>query len=271
MSRRDDIVAKANSWVGTKKGSSGHRQIVADYNKACDKGRQGSVDSKWCAMFVGAVAQETGNVLKDGIGIPVDYSCGTGSHSLIEKAKKAGIWVENDNYIPQRGDVIIYDWGDDGNPPEDISGHDHTGIVVSVDSNARNFKVIEGNKSNAVGTRTVAFNGRYIRGFIAVKYADEVAPAPTPAPSPEPQGYTGEFPTLPSRGYFKKGDKGKEVVKLQKLLMWISEGCLPRFGADGEYGNETYNAVRVCQSVLGVKTDGLWGKVSQAKAKAYKK
>lgn len=96
----------------------------------------------------------------------------------------------------------------------------------------------------------------------------------TPEPQPEPTpatGYTGEFPKLPSRGYFKKGDKGIEVRKLQNLLLWISPGCLPRFGVDGDYGNETYNAVKVCQNILRVKVDGLWGKASQAAAKAYRK
>lgn len=100
---------------------------------------------------------------------------------------------------------------------------------------------------------------------------DSVAPQPTPTPVPVSQAYTGEFPTLPSRGYFKKGDKGKEVVKLQNLLMWISPGCLPKYGADGDYGNETYNAVKVCQNILRVKVDGLYGKVTQVAAKAYRK
>ena len=265
MGKREDFVIRASEWIGTKKGSSGHKQIVKDYNKACDKGRQGTTSTPWCAMFVGAVAEETDNVLKDGIGVPVDNSCGTGPHSLIEKAKKAGIWVEKDSYVPRNGDVIIYDWSDDGNPPEDVTGHDHTGIVSSV--GASSFIVIEGNKKQAVGTRTVNINGRYIRGFITPVFSDEVAPTPTP----EPSGYTGEFPTLPKRGYFKKGDKGKEVVKLQNLLLWISPGCLPKYGADGDYGNETYNAVKVCQSILKVKVDGLWGKASQAAAKMYKK
>ena len=264
MGKREDFVIRASEWIGTKEGSSGHKQIVKDYNKACDKGRQGSFDSKWCAMFVGAVAEETDNVLKDGIGVPVDYSCGTGSHSLIEKAKKAGIWVEKDSYVPRNGDLVIYEWDDDG-VGDCTKGHDHVGITSSV--GASSFIVIEGNKKQAVGTRTVNINGRYIRGFITPVFSDEVAPTPTP----EPSGYTGEFPTLPKRGYFKKGDKGKEVVKLQNLLLWISPGCLPKYGADGDYGNETYNAVKVCQSILKVKVDGLWGKASQAAAKMYKK
>ena len=100
--------------------------------------------------------------------------------------------------------------------------------------------------------------------------SEDSAPAPVPTPTPS-EAYTGEFPTLPSRGYFKKGDKGKEVVKMQNVLLWISPGCLPKYGADGDVGSETINAVKVCQSILKVKTDGLYGKATQIAAKAYRK
>ena len=145
MGKRSEFVAKAVSWLGTKKGSSGHKQIIADYNKGCDAGRKNTINDPWCADFVGACAYETDNILKDGIGVPCDCSCGTGDHSLMAKAKKAGIWVESDSYIPRTGDVIIYDWKDKGNPPEDVTGHDHTGIITSVGANS--FVVTEGNKN----------------------------------------------------------------------------------------------------------------------------
>lgn len=187
MSKRSEFVEKAKSWIGTKEGSAGHKQIVADYNKACDAGRKADAETPWCALFVGAVAEETGNVLQDGIGVPVDISCGTGSHSLIEKAKAAGIWVENDAYTPNKdgGDIIIYDWNDNGKG-DDTTGHDHTGVILSVGT--KNFKVAEGNKNKAVegkdgvGTRTVEINGKYIRGFICPRFADEVE-----QPQPEPE------------------------------------------------------------------------------------
>ena len=184
MSRRDDFVNKARAWVGTKEGSKGHKQIVADYNKACDKGRKADSSTPWCAMFVGAVAQETDNALKDSVGVPVDCSCGTGSHSLIEKAKAAGIWVERDDYNPIIGDVIIYDWKDNGKEPlEDVKGHDHTGIITKAGDP---FEVTEGNKNDAVGVRSVKVNARYTRGFITPRFADEINP-PTPEPTPTPE------------------------------------------------------------------------------------
>ena len=103
MGKREDFVMKAISWQGTTAKSAGHKQILADYNKACDSGRKADLSTPWCAEFVGACAQETDNVLKDGIGVPVDCSCGTGAHSMMAKAKAAGIWVEDDAYRPSMG------------------------------------------------------------------------------------------------------------------------------------------------------------------------
>lgn len=178
MSKREDFVNKALSWLGTKEGSKGHKQLVTDYNKACDKGRKADIKTPWCALFVGAVAEETGNTLANGIGVPVDCSCG----KMIDKAKAAGIWVEADDYTPRVGDVIMYDWHDSGKG-DDTTGHDHTGIVTKA---GNPFTVTEGNKSDAVGNRSVKVNAKNTRGFIAVKFADEVAPAPTPEPTPTP-------------------------------------------------------------------------------------
>lgn len=178
MSKREDFVNKALSWGGTKEGSKGHKQLVDDYNKACDKGRKADIKTPWCALFVGGVAEETGNVLNGGIGVPVDCSCG----KMIDKAKAAGIWVEADDYNPRIGDVIMYDWHDSGKG-DDTTGHDHTGIVTKA---GNPFTVTEGNKNDAVGNRSVKVNAKNTRGFIAVKFADETAPAPTPAPAPDP-------------------------------------------------------------------------------------
>lgn len=47
------------------------------------------------------------------------------------------------------------------------------GIVESVSGGK--ITVIEGNKNNAVGRRTLAVNGRYIRGYGVPKYDKEAA------------------------------------------------------------------------------------------------
>lgn len=49
------------------------------------------------------------------------------------------------------------------------------------------------------------------------------------------------LPTLPKRGYFIQGDKGKEVKKLQQCLNYIGYDC---GYADGILGDKTISAIR---------------------------
>ena len=73
-----------------------------------------------------------------------------------------GRWCENDAKVPEPGDYIYYDWDDNG--AGDCTGSsDHVGVVESCNGNT--ITVVEGNKSNAVGRRTLEVNGRYIRGY----------------------------------------------------------------------------------------------------------
>lgn len=80
--------------------------------------------------------------------------------------------------------------------------------------------------------------------------------------------YGGTFPTLPSRKYFKAGDKGENVKRLQSLLNWLVGAGLK---IDGEIGSLTINAVKSFQHNNGLTTDGEFGSKSLAKAKEIKK
>ena len=76
-------------------------------------------------------------------------------------------------YTPKMGDYIFYNWDDGANYANtDLTASaDHVGIVTKVSGNT--FTVIEGNKSNAVGYRTMKVNGKYIRGFGTPDYASK--------------------------------------------------------------------------------------------------
>ena len=80
--------------------------------------------------------------------------------------------------------------------------------------------------------------------------------------------YTGTFPTLPSRGYFKKGDTGTPVKNLQNLLNSLNGSKLV---VDGILGDKTIAQVKVFQKKYGLKVDGLFGKTSLEKAKQVRK
>lgn len=60
------------------------------------------------------------------------------------------------------------------------------------------------------------------------------------------------YPTL------RKGDKGADVANLQQLLMKAGY-ALPKYGADGDFGDECLNAVKAFQKDKKLTVDGIVG------------
>ena len=87
-------------------------------------------------------------------------------------------------------------------------------------------------------------------------------------PREEKQTYQGVFPTLPSRGYFKRGDKGQQVKYLQMFLNWSNGSNL---NVDGILGTNTLTEVKRFQNIVKINPDSLFGKQSLEKAKSYTK
>lgn len=79
--------------------------------------------------------------------------------------------------------------------------------------------------------------------------------------------YSGKWPTLPKRGYFKLGDRMKNVEYVQKFLNW----CGYDLKVDGYYGPKTREAVKKFQKVHGLAKDGCFGPKTLEKAKRIKK
>lgn len=160
--RRPDVIHE----ITNVKGEDGHKWVVNTYNSIDPRPRGYKLQSKdpWCAATVSAVLHSLGN---DDI---AECSC----PAMVKKAKNLGIWVENDGYTPIPGDIIMYDWQDDGSG-DNMGNPDHVGIVVKVDDNK--ITVREGNKNNAIGNRVILRNGKFIRGYIVPKYEEEPAGA----------------------------------------------------------------------------------------------
>lgn len=80
--------------------------------------------------------------------------------------------------------------------------------------------------------------------------------------------YTGSFPKLPLRRYFKIGDKGEQVKRLQMFLNWATGSKLT---ATGKYLTYTEKAVKKFEKLVGLEEDGLFGKKCLAKSKTFTK
>lgn len=171
---RQKVVARADEYIGVKKGSAAHHRIVDTYNSPYPnlplrngKPYKLTYQDNWCAGFGSVIAIETG--LTDIV--PIEVSC----TAQIQLWQKMGRWVEDDAYVPQPGDFIYWYWQDGAdyattdqkNPPN------HVGIVEKVDSVSGTMTIIEGNKGSesVVGRRESHINGRYIRGYGCPDYA----------------------------------------------------------------------------------------------------
>ena len=152
---RAKVVSIAEKYLGCKESNGSHRKIIDLYNshKPLARGYPVKYTDAWCATFVSAVFIEAGLTEI----APTECGCG----AMINLYKKIGRWEENDACVPSPGDVVMYDWQDNG-VGDNTGAADHVGIVVSVSGNS--IKVIEGNMSDAVGYRTLRVNGKYIRG-----------------------------------------------------------------------------------------------------------
>ena len=211
-------------------------QLGNNYTTYCkDMGYNYRIE--WCACFISWLAKKL-NITNI---IPIDMSC----NSQIAKFKNLGVWHTDRNI--QAGDIIYYDWDRLG----DSRPADHVGIVIS--NTNGNLIVVEGNKGNypndRVGKREINCNSPLIYGFARPKY-------PTITFYNAPIDMT--FPTI------RKGDIGNAVKALQLALV-AYEYNIGKYGADGEFGLDTENAVKRFQKNSGIEVDGIVGKDTWSK------
>lgn len=164
MTSRSKIVAVAKSYIGTCGGSSAHADILHYFNEVKPQGYTAKKSDPWCAIFVSACAIQSFGKSVAKKYFPLSAGC----PNIINEAKKDNIWVESDKYIPEAGDLILYDWQDSGKG--DNKGRpDHVGIVEYY--KAGYIHIIEGNMGEGrCGRRKLRIDGKYIRGFVTPDY-----------------------------------------------------------------------------------------------------
>lgn len=240
------VAAIANSYLGARKGDKRHKAIIAKYNEIKPYGYTMSLSDPWCAAFWTACQIMAGNTFDE---VPMSASCS----KLIERAKQLGIWVENEANTPKVGYGVLYDWQDSG-VGDNKGAPDHVGIARSITGN--NLAVIEGNKGSdsIVGVREIKVNGRYLRGYIAPKYAVQKKSTYKPTTL-----YDGD---IPSKDVLF-GSSGTDTKKLQKFLNWVL-GI--KLNGKGKCGKETTQAIIDYQYTYSLEPDGCFGPKCRDKA-----
>ena len=195
----------------------------------------------WCDVFVDylfvkSFGLDTGREM---ICQPMN-SAGAGCLYSAQYYKDAGRWVTQ----PQPGDQIFFSYA----PGE----YSHTGIVESVGSGT--VTTIEGNTSDMVARRNYALASNSIVGYgrpnwdlVAEKSEEDFADIEIPEPQKEDSGYGTVI--------LRKGSKGIAVRELQEKLIGLGYN-LGRYGADGDFGSDTYKAVKQFQQEHDLYVDG---------------
>ena len=239
---RQSVVDYLKQYVGVKEGSAGHKAILKVFNDSglCSRYRMTIYDA-WCATAVSSAFISAGLAGKQGSGALfqcVECSC----WYMTELAKQQGIWQENDAYRAKVGDVVMYDWQDNG-AGDNQGVADHVGIVSSVNGNV--MRVIEGNRNDTVSYRDLNVNGLYIRGFITPNYAKYAKKADS--------SETAEKPVEPVKPY-----KPTSLTAKSKSRFTVSGNGTP---------NRTEVRVGKCVAdVLNVRT---WAGVEFPNIKSY--
>lgn len=177
----------------------------------------------WCDAFVDWCFMKA-----YGIAIAKQLLCGEFDDYTINSAnyyKKAGRWSQKD---PLPGYQIFF---------KNSTKICHTGLVYKVDK--KYVYTIEGNTSNK--GILVPNGGAVAKKKYVLNYANIA-------------GYG--MPKYDVRATCSLGDQNADVLYLQKRL--LSRGyMLPRYGADGDFGEETFKAVKNFRVENGLNSSGI--------------
>lgn len=240
---RQKVVAQARAWLGEKESDGSHKEILDVYNRLTPlpRGYRMKDTDPWCAAFVSAVgaAADMSDVIMP--------ECSCDYMAAAYRAKGA---YKDRGYRGQPGDLIFYNWDGD-------ASLDHVGIIEELLQGG--YLIIEGNKSDAVGRRSIPGDWTLIAGIAVPDYAakaGEAAPADEQPPDVDGKPLTtNSFPIL------KRGNRGETVRAAQFLLNGRGFSC-GIWGADADFGNMTEAAVLAFQRRNGLEVDGVIGRVT---------
>ncbi|MBN8576746.1 MAG: peptidoglycan-binding protein [Cyclobacteriaceae bacterium] len=180
----------------------------------------------WCAIFISWVFDKAGCPLG-----PVDSTRG------FQYCPSAYNYWKSHNCLtesPQPADIVLYDWNGDG-----IC--DHTGIFVKWIEPGKSFQSWEGNTAMSNDS-----NGG--RVMLRTRQTGSVKAFVNPGVFNN-DTFQPQLPLL----IFKRGSKGADVVRVQKMLFDLGYSIT----VDGDYGIRTERVVKDFQNDQGLPTDGI--------------
>lgn len=248
----DSLLNWCRNEIGYHESGDNWTKYAADLEKYPDLFFGGSKQQlAWCAVwvvdaFVNVFGYERAIKM---LCIP-SVPCGAaGCMYAAQYYQDANRW----HTYPEPGDQVFFSYA--------AGEYSHTGIVESVDGSYVN--TIEGNTSDMVARRKYPIGSGSIAGYGRPRweFADgEYTPSPAPAPSATPsQSGSGNY----GYGLLSRGSNGIEVRKLQENLIQLGYSVGPD-GADGDFGRNTYNAVRKFQEDHNLEVDGEAGPLTLA-------
>ena len=246
---KDQAIKKLLVWlssqVGYKEGADNWNKYAADTRMTQFLGWNAQ-NQPWCDIFTDAA-------YIDCFGIE---NASKMTYQPIGRASakcsvSADYFKKNQAFFrkPEIGDVVFFFVGGDIN---------HQGIVVDIDN--QGIETIEGNSSDRVARNRYSNSYPYIAGYGRPKWSvvtgeDQGDENHTEKPSVKT---TTEIPML------QKGDKG-EIVKSAQLLLIGRDFSCGGWGADGDFGNATKQAVENFQTGHALEVDGIIGAQTWAK------
>ena len=238
----DKVLEQARSWLGITEYDGRFSEIIRAYNEIPNARGPALASYPWCAIYVSAVFWKA-----IGESRFAEMAC----DAMIQKFQNLGAYSVSGR--AEVGDVIFYDW--DGNGTSD-----HVGIITEVTGSG--YTVIEGNKSDAVGYRSISASYPYIKGFgLATRLETNNEQENKPVDNSSQSNTVGQqmADKIIARSWWpmlKLYSKGEWVVVLQSLLNAKSNAKLE---VDGDFGVLTYSSVNKFQTANSLERDGIVG------------
>ena len=221
-----NIIAKEREYANipyTEKGSSNNQKFSDIVDNA---GLMGCQNEPWCATYQFAMElEEFGKkqALKNWNMTAKNY-CGYSVFETRDKFRAAG----KTGSVPKIGALVIF-------------SQSHIGRVLSINEKDKTFECGEGNTSNAkydrngnaCAVKTYKWSDAKIVCFCYIEYDM-------------------------NKDYLSRGDTGEKVIDMQTKPIACGYSC-GKYGADGDFGADTEEAVRKFQKDNELTVDGLFG------------